>query len=221
MMLIYGHRGESKTFWENSMPAFAAAVASGADGLEFDVRATAEDMLVIHHDRTLQRLYGDPHAIDLMPMEYLASLGASQDRICTLRDVLETIPAHIHLDIELKTGGIEPLLLQALQDIPYDRYAVSSFDWTSLERLRELDHAVELWPITAAVTPALFDLAGRIGASAVSLWHVAYDEQEAAALAAAGLDAVLWTVNDSSEAERIRRLGGAAICTDCPSEITG
>lgn len=37
--LIFAHRGSSKTHPENTMPAFQAALESGADGIELDVPA--------------------------------------------------------------------------------------------------------------------------------------------------------------------------------------
>src|SRR4026208_1214373 len=56
--LIIGHRGASAGAPENTMAAFRAAIAVGADGIEFDVRLTREGVPVVIHDSTLRRTGG-------------------------------------------------------------------------------------------------------------------------------------------------------------------
>jgi glycerophosphoryl diester phosphodiesterase len=50
---IFAHRGASAVERENTVAAFAAAVAMGADGVELDVRRTADGALAVHHDAHL------------------------------------------------------------------------------------------------------------------------------------------------------------------------
>ena len=52
-MLVIAHRGASAAFPENTLAAFAGAVAQGADGVELDVRRTADGRLALSHDDTL------------------------------------------------------------------------------------------------------------------------------------------------------------------------
>jgi glycerophosphoryl diester phosphodiesterase len=51
--LVVGHRGARARFPENTLPALRHALAAGADGVEIDVRVTADDRLVLAHDATL------------------------------------------------------------------------------------------------------------------------------------------------------------------------
>ena len=51
--LVVGHRGARARFPENSLPALRHALAAGADGVEIDVRLSADDVLVVSHDATL------------------------------------------------------------------------------------------------------------------------------------------------------------------------
>lgn len=53
--LINGHRGQSSTAPENTLPAFLDAAALGADGIELDVHLTADGHVVAHHDQTFRR----------------------------------------------------------------------------------------------------------------------------------------------------------------------
>ena len=53
-MKIFAHRGVSGHYPENTLAAFEAALAMGCDGIELDVFAVAQELVVIH-DRQLQR----------------------------------------------------------------------------------------------------------------------------------------------------------------------
>lgn len=51
--LVVGHRGARARFPENTLPAVRHALSAGADGVEVDVRVSADDVLVLSHDATL------------------------------------------------------------------------------------------------------------------------------------------------------------------------
>ena len=53
MALVYAHRGLHVTERENTVDAFTSAVALGVDGVELDVRRTADGHLVVHHDAVI------------------------------------------------------------------------------------------------------------------------------------------------------------------------
>ena len=53
MTLVIGHKGAAGLAPENSLEAFRMAREVGADGVELDVRRTADGALAVHHDPTL------------------------------------------------------------------------------------------------------------------------------------------------------------------------
>lgn len=53
--LVFGHRGGSRLGPENTLTAFARAMAAGADGFECDVRLSADGVPVVIHDAVLDR----------------------------------------------------------------------------------------------------------------------------------------------------------------------
>jgi glycerophosphoryl diester phosphodiesterase len=53
--LIIGHRGSSALAPENTLAAFAHAIKDGADGIEFDVHLSRDNVPVVIHDATLTR----------------------------------------------------------------------------------------------------------------------------------------------------------------------
>jgi glycerophosphoryl diester phosphodiesterase len=53
--LVFAHRGGCALGPENTIATFDAGLAAGADGLELDVHLSADGVLVVHHDATLDR----------------------------------------------------------------------------------------------------------------------------------------------------------------------
>ena len=219
-MLMYAHRGLSGQYPENTMLAFRQALTAGVDGIELDVHVTADRVPVVIHDRDVGRTTNGLGVVDAIPLATLQTLDAGQgERVPTLAEVLDLVSNQAHLDIEIKGRAIEPLVLATLADYPAARWAISSFDWDILREIRRLSATAELWPLAERVDDALFAVVAGLGSPAISLYHGAYTSESAAALRDGGVRAVIWTVNDGAEADRVRGLGAYALCTDVPEQI--
>src|SRR6478672_315513 len=67
---VVAHRGSSARHRDNSWPAFAAAVAEGADAIECDVIRTLDGVLVVRHDLALaERPVAEITAAELASIE--------------------------------------------------------------------------------------------------------------------------------------------------------
>ena len=86
------HRGEPLGNRENTLPAFASAMALGADMVEIDVRRTRDGEVVVLHDQTLQRLWGVDASVGDLDLAELATIGEGDVRIPTVREVLAAVP---------------------------------------------------------------------------------------------------------------------------------
>jgi glycerophosphoryl diester phosphodiesterase len=216
-MLIYGHRGTPATTPENTLPSIEEAIRVGVDGLEFDVRATKDSVLVLLHDRDLHRTTNGQGHIDELNVEEIRTFDAGNGaQIPTLDEVLAFVGNRVHLDIEIKQAGIESLILTCLARYPAARFLLSSFDPNILLTFREISTTVELAPISSAASVDLVEFAKTIGAKMVALLSEVYTPESAAIIAEAGLDVLIWTVNDVEEALRVQGLGANGLCTDCP-----
>ena len=220
MTEIYAHRGYSAAYPENTILAFEKALALGVGGIELDVHATADRVPVVLHDRVLSRTTNGSGNVDAIPLASLMSLDAgSGERIPTLAAVLELVADRVHLDIEVKGRGIEGDVLGVLARFPAARWAISSFNWDSLVRLRSLAPAAELWPLAAHCDASLLEMGTALGSPALSLASTDYTSESASAIREAGFRVMVWTVNDPDEARRVQELGAWAICTDDPARI--
>lgn len=99
--LVFAHRGGMTLGPENTIPTFDAGMRAGADGLELDVQLSADGLVVVHHDTTLERTTRGAGAVAAKTAAELARLD-----VPTLRDVLERY-SEARVIIEMKVDSAE------------------------------------------------------------------------------------------------------------------
>ena len=217
-MKIYGHRGASGLAPENTIEAFKLALGMRVDGLEFDVRATADGYPVLIHDRSLERTAGVDRNVDELTLVKLQGLAP---QVPTFAALLELVGNTAHLDIEVKQSGIEERILETLSGFPDVRWAISCFDWSVLERFRELSAGADLWLLADEPDDALYKSAKLLGASGVALGATAITAAVIERAHEAGLIVMAWSVNDVAVAGWFQGWGLDALCTDHPERWFG
>jgi len=205
------HRGEPVGHRENTLPAFEAAVALGADMVEIDLRRTRDGAIVVLHDQTLERLWGRATSVGDLDLDEVAALGQDDVRIPTLAAVLQAVPLPLMVDFtrrEVVPGALQAVLaagalprclfvtgnVAALQQLrAQSAEARLGLTWVDepeppLPLLREL--AAEYWnPMSALVTPEGVRAVHGAGLL-VSCWTVDTPEETTRVLEA-GVDAVV------------------------------
>jgi glycerophosphoryl diester phosphodiesterase len=73
---VFAHRGGCDLGPENTIAAFDIGMSTGADGLELDVHLSADGVVVVHHDRTLERTTDGTGPIAARTAQELARLDA-------------------------------------------------------------------------------------------------------------------------------------------------
>ncbi|MGB1581673.1 MAG: glycerophosphodiester phosphodiesterase, partial [Nevskiales bacterium] len=108
--LVIAHRGLSSQYPENTLPAFEAAVACGADMIELDVALTSDGRFMVIHDDTLSRTTSTQGFVGHLRSQELQQLDAGRwfnadaapTPIPSLDEVLDRIGGRIQLNIEVK-----------------------------------------------------------------------------------------------------------------------
>lgn len=226
-MKVIAHRGASAAERENTLDAFRAAVRMNADGVELDVRRTANDVLVVHHDAHL------PDGRAIIELDD----GELPDWVPTLAEVMEVcrdseIGREFSINIEIKSAPNDPdydaehqvsaavagLVLGWGIGTPGGEVIVSSFDMEAINRIRAIDPAIPTAYITFEVlAPDL--LVGRVAAAGHTAIHpyVASTSQALVDAAhAADIQINVWTVNDPDQIAHLATLGADGIITDVP-----
>jgi glycerophosphoryl diester phosphodiesterase len=221
VVLVIGHRGAPRLARENTVESFAAAVAAGAGAIELDVRRTADDHLVVHHDAHLE----DGRPIVSCPSSDLP------DYIPALSDALDACRGVI-VDVEIKNLPGEPdfdpderiadSVARLLGDRPEPdaTWLISSFRRESIDRCRTIDPRLATgWLTLGAVTDD--DIAWVLGAghAAIHPWDPTVDRSLIERCHSAGLDVSTWTTNDVARATELAAWGIDGICTDVPDVL--
>jgi glycerophosphoryl diester phosphodiesterase len=194
---------------ENTLPSFAAAIAAGADGIELDVHATADGVVIVHHDPTLAgreislTSWREVQAVELAP-------GV---RVPTLSDVCSLIGGAIELFVEIKGDGIEMLVAEALRE--YDGPApIHSFDHALIGRLARRGTRHRLGLLYYERPSHVSDDMRTLGALDVWPERGLVTQQLIEEVHAAGGRVIPWTVNGVGEARRLAAWGVDGVCTD-------
>ena len=148
--LAFAHRGGAAHAPENSWRAFEHAVGLGYGYLETDVQATADGVLIAFHDRTLDRLTGQPGRVCRLTLKEIAGarIGGIEP-IPVLEDVLGAWP-DVRFNIDVKDApAIAPLARVLRRTSAWDRVCVVSF---SASRLRATRRALDR-PVCMAASP--------------------------------------------------------------------
>ncbi|MFM8236654.1 MAG: glycerophosphodiester phosphodiesterase [Actinomycetota bacterium] len=220
--LVLGHRGASAAAPENTLEAFALARELGADGVELDVRRTADDVLVVHHDAVIEEF-------GLVVERSYADLRAARPDVPTLAEALATCRGLL-VNVEVKCCAWDPdpdppgrPVLRATVDAIRAAAAdvvVSSFDLDAIDACRELaPELVTAW-LTSGQSPAA---AAAVAAPRGHRWiHpdwgtvLASPAQDVAAAHEAGCLVDVWTVNDPAAMLELVARGVDGIITDVP-----
>jgi glycerophosphoryl diester phosphodiesterase len=132
--LIIAHRGAPGYARENTIKSFEKAVALGADMIEFDVRRTKDNVLIVFHDERIQsKLVND------LVYEVMKQIAGGQGfHLPTVEEVLRWSKGRIRIDIELKEEGYEKKLAELLvRFLKEDQFIISSFHESSLEIIKD------------------------------------------------------------------------------------
>lgn len=107
---VCAHRGFSVIAPENSMPAFGAAVAMGAEEIEFDLWPTSDGEIVSCHDRELERvstgtgLITDHTLSELETYDFGIKFGEKFVGLCIVKfeDILKKFAGQVIMNIHVK-----------------------------------------------------------------------------------------------------------------------
>lgn len=195
---------------ENTLPSFQLALEAGADGLELDVHATSDGVVVVHHDAELR----DERSISALTLAELRGFEAAPGiPIPTLAELCELVVGRATLFVEIKGVGIEQQVLDVLAAYEGE-VALHSFDHAMIRRVSRLAPEARLG-ILFEQAPA--EVAQAMATSgALDVWpHWSVVTAELVSMVHdAGGRVIPWTVNDQRLAQTLAELGVDALCGD-------
>jgi glycerophosphoryl diester phosphodiesterase len=215
--LIIGHRGASAVAPENTMAAFRAAIAAGADGIEFDVRLSRDEVPVIIHDDTLYRTHDLRRRVADLRGEELSELG-----VPSLRELFELVVDNellLYLEIKGSSAKLAELCCELVHEFSFaERVIVECFDLKVLENIEGLRTAA-LFDSRINTDRSMIERALSVGATVLALHQRLAKPKLVESAKAAGLRVVVWTVDDPAWIERAQAMGIEALITNDPARM--
>jgi len=231
--LAFVHRGGSSHGTENSLSAFSAAIDLGYRYLETDVHTTSDDVAVVFHDRTLDRVTDRTGRIDRLPWSQVRKARiAGTEPIPRLDELLSAFP-QLRINIDMKSPGAVPGVTKAIERAgAVERVCVASFVDARVAAARRL------------LGPRLCTSLGRRGVAALRLASFSPRASALLGVRAAcaqvpmaiagrplvdrrlldtahdlGMQVHVWTLNTPAEITHALDLGVDGIMTDSPTVL--
>lgn len=246
---IIGHRGASAVAPENTLAAFARALADGADGIEFDVRLARDGVPVVIHDATLRRTAGiDAHIAALSSSELsVVDVGSwfnrrrparavaayARETVPTLAQVFQTIAPRcrlLYVELKCEAGETISLVERVVAEVRAHklerRVVIESFTLAAVAEAKriapELRTAAAFEGRPGRPLPSARALLGRARdcrADELALARSLVSRGTGEAVRARGLQTVVWTVDHPSWVRRAHALGLRAVITNDPAKL--
>ena len=235
--MIIAHRGESYDAPENTMAAINLAWERGAEAVEIDIRLSRDNQIVVIHDFKTKRLAGVNKKVKDQTFEELRKLDVGlwkdpvwiDERIPSLKEVLDSVPHEKKLIIEIKSSGeIIPFLKETLENSNLKTHQVEliGFNLTTMSMAKKEFPATKvLWlldldyywyakifnpSISKAIKKALDHQLDGLNVWAGSMLKRELVDQ----VKATGLLLYTWTINDIAMARKLVDFRVDAITTD-------
>lgn len=146
-MNIIGHRGAAGLELENTLEAIQAAIACDAKGVEFDIRCTRDNVLVVCHDADTARI--SDTVLNISESDYVALQGIrlyNGSIIPKLSEVLNLLKDEgRRIIIEIKDTGCAEILAPLLDSYQECDIRVASFKLGELQELKRVRPATKLY----------------------------------------------------------------------------
>jgi glycerophosphoryl diester phosphodiesterase len=216
LVWVIAHRGVAVSDRENTVGAFLAAVQAGADGVELDVRATADGALVVHHDAVL------PSGLQISNLpaaglpDHLPTLDAALDACAglTVNVEVKSAPNEVDWDPSEATAAAVARLIGRRG--AQARTIVSSFGLAAIDQVRAVDPTIPTGWLTLPGYDqhAALETVAERGHVALHPHHSAVSAELVAAAHERGLAVNTWTVDDPARMQVLAAWGVDAIITN-------
>lgn len=226
---VLAHRGLATEAPENTLLAFAKALAEGVTHIETDVHATADGVAVIAHDETLERVAARKVRVDQLTMAELrrVDLGEGQG-FCSLADALDAFP-EARFNIDLKSApSVQPTVDAIREHRATPRVLIASFSDRRRRRAVEQLPGVATSLSSNSTMRLVLATRARLGGAArriLSTVHAVQIPERHKGVRVltlrllqyaheAGVEVHVWTINDPADMRRLLALGVDGLVTD-------
>ena len=222
----YAHRGASEYLPENTLLAFYTGIFMGANGIETDVRRTADGVLLLFHDKTLERVTGDPRAVEECTLAELMELNVEKngfcDKIAVFEDFLQKFAFRdITFAIELKGEGVERDTAKLLRKYNLvEKAVITSFKLDYIKNFIAYAPEFEFGLLTKDVTPELEAELLFLGATEICPLATTLTAEDVDRWHSMGFRVRAWGVKDEETMRHVCKCGADGMTCNFPDKLS-
>ena len=224
---LTAHRGITAVAPENTIPAYEKAVELGFYAAECDILLTKDNVWVLNHNDTTDKMFFEMGNVADYTLEELKSFTYRQGvnfwqeglEIATLDEYLDVfVGTNTRPQIEIKADGYDMLytVVEAVEAKGLTEQAIIiSFDFGQLEAIHAINPDIELWYLIDEITTEEIEKAQALGDNVWLSPDFSDNDAQSIQLAVdAGIGVSFWTVNTVEDAKMLYDMGVRYIETD-------
>jgi glycerophosphoryl diester phosphodiesterase len=235
--LVVAHRGNSAVAPQNTLAAFEAAWRAGAGSIELDVQLTADGQVVVIHDDTVDATTDGTGTVTELGLAQVRALDAGSwfspayagQQVPTFAEVIDLLVRRPGIDLLLEIKGswdadqvrlvTGPIAAAGLRD----RVIGQSFWPETVAALAEADPELRRGLLVFEVPEDLVEVCTELGVTTCNPYGplLVADPGLVGRLHAAGVQVMVWTLDEVEHWEAALAIGVDAIITDRPDRLDG
>ena len=243
-VIVTAHRGFSGRWPENTLPAFAAAIAAGAEIIEYDLHPSQEHTPVVIHDATVDRTTDGHGEISHLPLAAIKELNASwwegshaeggfrrttpaevSYRIPTFSELLDALSGRVGMNIQIKSNPPPEMLAETCRLFQHHNLYASAYfcvgTYAEGLTVRALDAKIPLCILEDQdrMDPDSIHRQHKFGACCVQPMRRDVTPGLCRTARSLGLPTNVFWANDAATVEQFVNAGVQGLLTDWPDRV--
>lgn len=218
-MKIMGHRGARDKALENTIKSFQFLIESNIPIVEFDIHSSKDNIWIVHHDTTIDRITTSSGKIAEMTLNELKVVRSPEgDPIPTLEEVLKLFSqTEIGLQIEIKSSGDWDNLKKQIENYPRpDLITIISFNHRLLFHMKSLMPQIKTTCLLEGLPMNPVEIIKACKADGISVSIRTVDKELVEEVHRANLTVTTWNANDRETLIKMQEMGVDFVGTDKP-----
>ncbi len=237
--LLFGHRGCSKAYPENTLAAFRGILENNIPGVELDIHMCKSGELVVMHDFNTLRTTGVDALVEDLDYNEVKKLDAGAlfspdfkgERVPSLEEVFELMGNSVYYDIEIKHhrrkyGIMEKKAIELIKKFELEeRVIVSSFNPFAVKGVKKYDPSLPT-AVIYAVHPKVPFIFQRGGGKYIAQPDILKPDKAQVTRKMVRTQKqkkkygiIAWVEDDPTDAEKLLKLGVDGIVSNQPEML--
>ncbi len=226
MIIKIGHRGAKGYAPENTLASIEKALEMDIDWVEVDVYKCKTGEIVIVHDNKVDLTTDGRGRVEEKTIQQLKALDAGNgQKIPILEEVLDLVDRKLKVNLELKGEGtakpVGDIIATYIKEKGWhdEDFIVSSFNHYELQEFKALNPKIKIGAVIAGIPLGYAACAQKLKAYSIHLSKEFINQRLVNDAHRRGLKALVYTVNELEDIQRVKSLGVDGIFSDFPDRL--